>query len=50
MKEERKVDPRSVCAGFDRIAWSLIEEPEVCELCRYYEEDGSRCTRPTNQT
>jgi len=46
MEKEKVVNPNGVCAAFDRISWSLIEEPEVCELCRYYEENGSRCTRP----
>ena len=46
MEETRIVDPNGVCGSFDRISWSLIEEPEVCELCRYYEEDSSRCSRP----
>ena len=46
MENAKVVDPNGVCGGFDRISWSLIEEPEVCELCRYYDEDGRCCTRP----
>lgn len=35
--------PGSVCRFFDRADWSLIEEPSVCELCRFYEEEKSLC-------
>lgn len=33
----RPVDGQSVCRYFERIPQSLIEEPEVCEWCEYYE-------------
>jgi hypothetical protein len=36
--EGRKVDCESVCAHFIRIPESLIEEPEVCEWCEFYDE------------
>ncbi len=33
----RETDPESVCRYFQRIPLSLIEEPEVCEWCEYFE-------------
>ena len=45
MENAKVVDPNGVCGSFERISWSLIEEPEVCELCCYYEENDSRCIR-----
>ena len=39
------VNPNDVCRHFDRAPWSLIEEPEVCELCRYYLESNGTCER-----
>ena len=38
-----KVDEDSVCRHFERIPESLIEEPEVCEWCEYFE--GGFCFR-----
>jgi len=40
----RSVNAESVCRLFERDAQSLIEEPEVCQCCAYY-EDGL-CLRP----
>lgn len=34
-----------VCRRFERGSWSLIEEPEVCELCAFYDEQDSLCRR-----
>lgn len=33
----RPVDEEGVCRCFERIPQSLIEEPEVCLWCEYYE-------------
>ena len=33
----RIVDPEGVCRFFERIPQSLIEEPEVCEWCEFFE-------------
>lgn len=42
-KEYPPVEPTGVCRYFERVSSSLIEEPEVCELCVCY-IDG-RCHR-----
>lgn len=34
----RLVGENDVCRHFDRAPYSLIEEPEVCEWCLYYNE------------
>lgn len=34
----KPVDAESVCRCFERIPQSLIEEPEVCEWCRFYND------------
>ena len=34
----KPVSPDSVCRDFDRAPWSLIEEPEICENCLYYDD------------
>ncbi len=39
----KSVSPDNVCPDFDRAPDSLMEEPEVCELCGYY-DDGC-CTK-----
>ena len=44
MPEALRVPPNSNCRHFDRVFWSLIEEPDVCELCSHYEDNGSLCT------
>ena len=44
MADPIRVEPNSNCIHFDRVSWSLIEEPDVCELCSHYEENGSLCT------
>lgn len=38
------VSPNDVCRHFDRVLWSLIEEPDICELCTHYVEATSACT------
>ena len=44
MKTEGKpVDPQSSCREFRHGAWSLEEEPSVCENCEFFDED--RCYR-----
>ena len=40
------VSPEGVCAGFERCAASLIEEPERCDACVYFSEGDSTCHRP----
>ena len=42
--EGRKTDPESVCRFFERDDHSLIEEPEICEHCRYISRE--LCTLP----
>ena len=42
--ESITVSPNDVCRYFDRVSWSLIEEPDICELCTHYEEDAGVCT------
>lgn len=37
-EKRRSVDPESICRHFIRIPESLIEEPEVCEWCEYFDE------------
>lgn len=37
------VEEDGVCRFFERIPQSLIEEPEVCEWCEYYE--NGKCYR-----
>ena len=44
---KRPVNADSVCLRFDRAPDSLMEEPEVCELCRRY-EDGF-CAAPREE-
>ena len=43
------VDENGFCAGFDRIDASLIEEPETCDVCRYYCDRDSTCREPEVQ-
>lgn len=51
MSEYITVAPNDVCRYFDRVSWSLIEEPDICELCRHYLEDSSQCgCEARNQT
>ena len=40
------VSPEGFCAGFERCASSLIEEPEHCEVCVFFSEGDSTCRRP----
>ena len=39
-------DPEGFCARFVRCSSSLIEEPESCEVCRFYRDRDSVCTWP----
>lgn len=43
------VDPDYVCSHFSRVFWSLIEEPDVCPNCEYYDEDGGCCRCEENR-
>ena len=40
------VSPEGFCARFDRCVTSLIEEPEYCEVCRFYRDGDSTCRWP----
>ena len=40
----RETDSENVCRFFERADHSLIEEPEICENCRYI--TGTLCTLP----
>ena len=37
------------CACFDRIDASLIEEPEYCGVCRFFQDRDSTCRHPEVQ-
>ena len=37
------------CGRFERIDLSLIEEPETCEVCRFYQTADSSCRHPQVQ-
>ena len=37
-QKKRPVDEEYVCRHFIRIPESLIEEPEVCEWCEFYDK------------
>ena len=39
----RPVEAEDFCAFFTRIPISLIEEPEACEFCRYYDDRQGFC-------
>lgn len=43
------VDENGFCARFDRIDASLIEEPETCDVCRFYCDRDSTCRYPEVQ-
>lgn len=43
------VDKNGFCARFDRIDASLIEEPETCDVCRFYCDRDSTCRYPEVQ-
>ena len=43
------VEATGFCARFDRIDASLIEEPETCDVCRYYCDRDSTCRFPEEQ-
>ena len=40
------VAPEGFCGRFDRCVTSLIEEPEYCEVCRYYCDRDGTCRWP----
>ncbi len=42
-KEYPKVSPEGFCARFERSATSLIEEPEYCEVCEFFNDADSTC-------
>lgn len=47
-KESKKgtpCSPESNCAAFERVSYSLIEEPEVCEWCIFFDEDNMLCVK-----
>lgn len=37
------------CGRFERIDLSLIEEPEICEVCRFYQAADHSCRQPEVQ-
>lgn len=39
----RPCRPEYNCRHFERAAYSLIEEPEVCEWCVFYDEKAGLC-------
>ena len=41
-----KADPEGFCGRFDRIDMSLIEEPEYCEVCKFFCDRDSTCRFP----
>ena len=41
-----QVSPEGFCGRFERCSSSLIEEPEYCEVCRFYRDRDSGCTQP----
>jgi hypothetical protein len=45
-EDRPQVSPEGFCGRFDRCSSSLIEEPEYCEVCRYYRDRDSRCLWP----
>ena len=45
-REPPKADPEGFCGRFARCSSSLIEEPEYCEVCRFYRDRDSRCLWP----
>lgn len=44
MAEAIKVAYNSNCRYFARAPWSLIEEPDWCEVCSHYQEPEGLCT------
>ena len=44
-----QVEETGFCGRFDRIDLSLIEEPETCEVCRFYRDADSTCHYPEVQ-
>lgn len=39
-----KTEPEGFCGRFERASYSLIEEPESCDVCIYYRDTDSVCT------
>ena len=48
-QELRRVSPEDFCGRFERCRTSLIEEPEYCEVCRFYRDRDSSCRHPEPQ-
>ena len=46
-KDYPAVAPAGFCGRFDRCVTSLIEEPEYCEVCRYYCDRDVTCRWPS---
>ena len=40
------VSPEDFCGRFDRCGSSLMEEPEYCEVCRFYRDRDGTCRWP----
>ena len=38
VSQGKPVDPEGVCRFFERIPLSLIEEPEICTWCEFFDE------------
>jgi len=45
-QEYPRVDAGDFCGRFDRTVTSLIEEPEYCEVCRFYRDRDGTCRWP----
>lgn len=45
-KKYPKTEPDGFCGKFERASFSLIEEPESCDVCIYYREADSVCAVP----
>lgn len=44
-----QVEENGFCGHFERIDLSLIEEPETCDVCRFYCGVDSSCRYPQVQ-
>lgn len=45
-KEYPVVSPEGFCARFERCSASLIEEPEICDVCKSFCERDATCRWP----
>lgn len=43
MQNSLRTDPNGNCIFFERAVWSLIEEPEICDLCAYFQDETGTC-------